>query len=294
MWAEARGLSILPAHPWTVSNYVAHLASVSGAPHSAALAGTAIAFYHTSNGFASPSLDSQVKRCLTGIKKTLAKPTVRKAPLTVDLFHRLLPALLGPSVDGWITPFERARLADWRTAVLDVLTYTSIARFGDFLDVSRGQVHFEDGMLVIHFGLSKMNQFRTNDRIDRYMATNGIYCPVRLVKQYLALLRPDPSLPLFPSFPSGVEAPKPVSYHGARIAFKKALDLIGADPSDYGMHSGRTGGNLATMEAGLPLDVRGRKGRYADGSTMPNYYARSALRLEEVRLTSAALSLEPK
>ena len=149
-------------------------------------------------------------------------------------------------------------------------------------------------MLVIHFGLSKMNQLRTNDRIDRYMATNGIFCPVRLVRKYLTLLKPEAELPLFPAFPAGIEAPKAVSYHGARIAFTKALELIGADPSDFGMHSGRTGGNLATMEAGLPLDVRGRKGRYADGSTMPNYYARSALRLEEVRLTSAALSLEPK
>ena len=37
----------------------------------------------------------------------------------------------------------------------------------------------------------------------------------------------------------------------------KALELIGADPADFGMHSGRTGGNLATMEAGLPLDNRG-------------------------------------
>ena len=88
---------------------------------------------------------------------------------------------------------------------------------------------------------------------------------------FLTLLKPDPELPLFPAFPAGAEAPKAVSYHGARIAFKKALVLIGADPKDFGMHSGRTGGNLATMEAGLPLDIRGRKGRNADGSTMPNY-----------------------
>ena len=129
--------------------------------------------------------------------------------------HTLLPALLGPAVDGFTTPFEKARLADWRTAVLAVLSYTSVARFGDFLGVARGKVHFEDGMLVIHFGLSKMNQFRTNDRIDRYMATNGIFCPVRLVQKYLTLLKPDAELPLFPSFPAGVEAPKAVSYHGA-------------------------------------------------------------------------------
>ena len=151
-------------------------------------------------------------------------------------------------------------------------------------------------MLVIHFGLSKMNQFRTNDRIDRYMATNGIFCPVRLV---LTLLKPDAELPLFPAFPAGVEAPKAVSYHGARIAFKKALELIGADPTDFGLHSGRTGGNLATMEAGLPLDVRGRKGHYESWLALGHcleevHILRLLWVLEVVRLTSAALSLEPK
>ena len=158
-------------------------------------------------------------------------------------------------MDGLITPFEKARLADWRSAVLAVLSYTLVARFGDFLGVARGRVHFEDGMLVIHFGLSKMNQFLTNDRIDRYMATNSIFCSLRLVRRYLTLLKPDPELLL--SLPSQMAS--------------KALDMIGADPADFGMHSGRTGGNLATMEAGLPLDIRGRKGRNADGSTMPNY-----------------------
>ena len=29
----------------------------------------------------------------------------RNAPLTVELFHRHLPALLGPAVDGQITPW---------------------------------------------------------------------------------------------------------------------------------------------------------------------------------------------
>ena len=65
-------------------------------------------------------------------------------------------------MDGQITPFEKARLADWRTAVLAVLSYTSVARFGDFLGVSRGQVHFEGDMLVIHFGLSKMKRLAGN------------------------------------------------------------------------------------------------------------------------------------
>ena len=32
---------------------------------------------------------------------------MRKAPLTVELFHRLLPAFLGLTVDGHITSFER-------------------------------------------------------------------------------------------------------------------------------------------------------------------------------------------
>ena len=54
---------------------------------------------------------------------------------------------------------------------------------------------------------------------------------IALFDWFLSLLKPDPELHLFPAFPASVEAPKAVSYHGARIAFKKALELIGADPA---------------------------------------------------------------
>ena len=55
---------------------------------------------------------------------------------------------------------------------------------------------------------------------------NGIFLPSSFGSSLPYLAQADPSLPLFPAFPS-----RAVSYHGARIAFKKALELIGADPA---------------------------------------------------------------
>jgi len=112
------------------------------------------------------------------------------------------------------------------------------------------------------------------------------------MRQYLHLLPDDPESPLLPSFPKGRNSGLPVSYAGARKAFREALSRSGICPDGFGLHSGRVGGNVAMQEAELSLEVRNRKARFAAGSAVAEHYARLAPRKSEAAKTSAVLSLD--
>ena len=53
-------------------------------------AGNAVSWVHASAGLSSPSADPFVKATLEGLQQSLAKPTVKKEPVTVNMLEAIV------------------------------------------------------------------------------------------------------------------------------------------------------------------------------------------------------------
>lgn len=128
-FAEARGLSALPAIPSTVIDYLTSLADAGAKVSTIQVKLAAIAFYHRQQRYTDPAVDEDVKIVMSGIRRELGTAPDKKAPITLDDLRRIVAALpdtLAGKRDramlliGWAGAFRRSELVGLDVADLYV------------------------------------------------------------------------------------------------------------------------------------------------------------------------------
>ena len=89
-WASSERLEAVPAKPHLFVLYLQHLSEEIDSKASVEEVCNAVSWLHTSAGLSSPSYDPFVKATLKGLQRSLAKPTVKKEPVTVDMLEAIV------------------------------------------------------------------------------------------------------------------------------------------------------------------------------------------------------------
>ena len=124
VWATSHSLASVPAKPHEVALYLQHLAEESGSKSAVEEACHALAWVHSTAGLASPSSHPFVKATLEGLQRSLAKPVVKKEPITLEMLEAM--------VDD---ANKSGSLSDLRLVTACLLGFAGFLRFDEMINL---------------------------------------------------------------------------------------------------------------------------------------------------------------
>ena len=128
-----------------------------------------------------------VRATIAGLQRKLAKPKVKKEPVTTDILSAVVESL-----------GRQPSLSDVRLATGMLLGFAAFLRFDEMAKLRCADVIFTAQGMSIHVRSSKTDQYRQGDTI-LIARTGSITCPVAIMEHYfeMANLSPSSPLPLF-------------------------------------------------------------------------------------------------
>ena len=118
IWAASHKLLAIPAKPHEFALYLQFIGEHSVSKSAVEEACNALSWVHSVSGLDSPTTHPLVKATLSGLQRTLAKPVVKKEPMTIEM------------IEAVVRDAERSgSLSDLRLATACVLGYAGFLRF---------------------------------------------------------------------------------------------------------------------------------------------------------------------
>ena len=226
----------------------------------------AIAWIHSSAGLASPSTHPFVKVTLEGLQRSLAKPVVKKEPITVEM------------LDAIVQDAERSgTLSDLRLATACLLGFAGFLRFDELIHLRPCDFTVTEEMMKIKIIRSKTDQLRQGDEV-LVARTKSSTCPVAMIEHYLSRTNTEWSDQRFLFRPiqrtkkgESLRGSGKISYSCLRDLFTKKLAALGFPAGDFGLHSLRAGGATAAANAKVPYRCFKRHGRWRSENAKDGY-----------------------
>ena len=131
-----------------------------------------MAWIHSTSGLASPSAHPLVKAILGGLQRTLAKPVVKKEPLTIEMVEAMLADADQPG-----------SLSDMRLGTACLLGYAAFLRFSELVELRPCDFSIVGDVMTIHILRSKNDQLRQEDEAV-LSRTRSKTCPVSRLESY--------------------------------------------------------------------------------------------------------------
>ena len=131
----------------------------------------AILWAHQMTGVPSLTESTFVKSTVQGLQRKLAKPVVKKLPVTV--------AMLEAIVD------DAGSLANLRLATACVIGCAGVLRFNELVHIKAEDIKVEEGFMSIQIPQSKTNQLRKGSEVV-VSWTGSKLCPVSIIEKYVA------------------------------------------------------------------------------------------------------------
>ena len=266
-WAEPRReVAVYPVQEVHFALYLQHLGDTTKSKAAVDEAVNAINWTHRLSGLPLVSESPFVRAVQAGLQKALAKPRVRKEPVTSDMLRSLVDSLSpNPS------------LSDVRLVASAVLAYAAFLRFDELAKLRCWDVLIEKDKMSIHIASSKTDQFRQGDTI-LVSRTGTATCPVAMLERYIDMAEIDLAAEthLFRGIvhtknKERLRASGSVSYTRMRELFLGKLAELGYNPKQYGLHSLRAGGASAAANAGVPDRLFKRHGRWRSETAKDGY-----------------------
>ena len=258
----------LPAEPSVFESFLANLA-FDGSKTNYAAAAAAVAWRHSIAGFASPAKSPRVVALMAGAKRMLARPTNRKAPLTLDLIHKLIDRVSAPQ----FIFFDSYSSLRFRFFIL--ASFYAFLRFSDFSVLRlRHFCFFADHMTII-IPQSKCDQYRHGDTVTVAVQSDSpIFCPVVAARRYIDLLRRASATEesfVLQSVTVGRDGALGLGRQASRAVslaqLRRGLVSLVSDPAQYSLHSLRSGGaTSAAAVSSVTRDDLKRHGRWASSA----------------------------
>ena len=133
----------------------------------------ALAWVYSTAGLSSPSSHPFVKATLEGLQRSLAKPVMKKEPITLEMLEAMVDDANGSG------PLSNQRLV---TACL--LSSAGFLRYDELINLRPCDFTFSQLMLSIRVVRSKTNQLRHDDEV-LVARTNNRTCPVAMLECYM-------------------------------------------------------------------------------------------------------------
>ena len=277
-WAQQyEGISILPVKESEFALYLQHVGDTTASKSAVEEAVNSISWIQQTAGFPPVSASPFVGVVVDGLQRQLAKPKVRKEPVSSDMVTTLVESL-GPN----------PTLADVRLVAACLLAYSAFLRYDELAKLRCCDVTFNDKHMEVHIVSSKTDQYRQGDSV-MVARTGSLTCPVAMLERYYAMaaITKESRLRLF----RGITATKSgerlrsqggLSYTRLRELFLQKLRCLGFDAKQFGLHSLRAGGATAAAQAGIPDRLFKRHGRWRSELAKDGYVKDSMLSLLSV------------
>lgn len=263
---HAAEISVYPVKEAHFALYLQYLAETSKSKATVEEAVNAIAWVQQLADHQPVSASPFIRATLAGLQRQLARPKVRKEPVTVEMLNSIVGSL-GPS----------PKLSEIRLAASVLLAFAAFLRFDELAKLRCCDIKFTESAMSVHIVSSKTDQYRQGDTV-LVARTGNATCPVAMLESYVAAagISLSSELHLFRGVthtrkgerlrPSGG-----LSYTRMREVFLAKLDQLGYDRSQFGLHSLRAGGATAAASAGVPDRLFKRHGRWKSETAKDGY-----------------------
>ena len=266
-WATSHTeVSTFPVSEVHFALYLQHLGETTHSVATVLEAANAISWVHQISGLDPVTKSPMVRATMEGLKRSLARPKVKKEPVTAEMLAVLVESL-----------GQTPSLTDVRLAASCLLAFAAFLRFDELSKLRCCDVAFTDTGMSVHITSSKTDQYRQGDSVQ-VSRTDSPTCPVAMLEKYFNLgnLSHTSSALLFRGItrtrhgerlrPAGG-----LSYTRLRELFIAKWRELGYDPSQFGLHSLRAGGASAAANAGIPDRLFKRHGRWRSESAKDGY-----------------------
>lgn len=266
-WAERRSsVAVFPVGEVHFALYLQHLSESTGSVSAVQEAVNSISWVNQLAGHGSIAGSPLVSATLAGLKRALAKPKVKKEPVTVEMLSALVHSLSVPP-----------SLSELRLAASCLLAFAAFLRYDELAKLRCCDVAFSESSMSIHISSSKTDQYRQGDSV-MVARTSSPTCPVAMMEKYFARaqLSSSSNLLLFRGIThtkSGerLRSTGGLSYTRMRELFMAKLKELGYDAKQFGLHSLRAGGATAAANAGVPDRLFKRHGRWRSETAKDGY-----------------------
>ena len=265
-WAVTHHLEPIPARPHLLALYLQHLAEQSKSKVAVEEACNALSWIHSCAGLTPPLADLFVKATLEGLQRSLAKPVVKKEPITVETLEAIVLDAEGSGT-----------LADLCLATACLLGFSGFLRFSELINLRPCDFKISEEMMIIKIRHSKTDQWRQGDKVLVARTANRT-CPVAVLERYMQVIGMswDDERFLFRPIQANKKGQTlresgKISYSCLREAFRKKMGDLSLPPEDFGLHSLRAGGATAAANAKVLDRCFKRHGRWKSENAKDGY-----------------------
>ena len=277
-WADAHSeVVVFPVCETDFALYLQHLGDTVGSKSTVEEAVNAVGWVHQLAGYPTLAESSFVRIVLDGLQRNLARPKVLKEPVTPDMLSGLVTSL-----------GEAPSLTDVHLVAACLLAFSEFLRYDEIAKLRCCDVTFTPQSMSIHIVSSRTDQFRQRDRV-LVARTGSLTCPVAMLERYysLAAIPKQSKLHLFRGIVvtwngQRLRSHGSLSYTRVRELFLNKLAELGFDPTQFGLHSLRSGGATAAANSGVPDRLFKRHGRWRSESAKDGYVKDSVSALMSV------------
>ena len=155
--------------------YLQHLGDTTGSKSAVKEAVQSVDWVHQLTGYPSMSDLPFVHMVLDGLHRKIAKPKVRKEPVTRDMISALVKS------------FDKSSsLADVRLAAACLLVFSACLRYDEISKLRCCDITFNPQRMVVRLASSKADQYRQGDSVI-IARTGSSACPVAMLERYYAM-----------------------------------------------------------------------------------------------------------
>ncbi len=267
LWAEPRQeVTVYPVREVHFALYLQHLGETTQSKSAVEEAVNTIGWVHQIAGLPPIAESPFMRATLAGLQRTLAKPRVKKEPVTREILTALVDSL---------TPVPS--LGDVRLVASSLLAYAAFLRFDELANLRCCDVKFTAENMSIHITSSKTDQLRQGVTV-LVARTGSAISPVAMLERYIVMAGIDggSQAHLFRGLVNTkrgerLRASGSLSYTRMRELFLKKLSELGFDPKQFVLHSLRAGGPSAAANAGVPDRLFKWHGRWKSESAKDGY-----------------------
>jgi site-specific recombinase XerD len=237
LWCEQEGFSALPATPEAIVLYATDLTKNSGRRlNTLQRRMSAISKMHQRSGHETPTLSSEVRQFMFGLRREIGVAVDRKRPVMVEDLKHIVQSL--PET-----------LLGLRNRALLLLGFTGAFRRSELvsLDVSDYEVT-KDGLVIV-LRRSKTDQEGEGRPVGVPYGT-GATCPVRALQEWIeaAAIRDGAIFRVMNRH--GQVLSKRLSGEAVSLVVKQYVEQLGFDASRFAGHSLRAGLAISAAAAG--------------------------------------------
>ena len=275
-WADARqGVPSFPVQEIHLVLYMQHLSESTECKAAVEEAVHALSWLHGLAGLQPFSGSTLVKSTLEGLRRMLAKPKVRKEPVTADMLKAMVEAAgAAPS------------LTEVRLLAVCLVAFAGFMRCDELIRLRCEDITFNAEGMMINIVSSKTDQYREGSSLV-IARTGGLTCPVGMMEKYFLMgeLNHTPKACVFRGISVTKEGERlrktgGLSSTRLRELLLQKITQLGYDPKAFGMHSLR--GATAAANAGVPDRLFKWHGRWKSESAKDGYVKDSVERRIEV------------